>query len=192
MNDTYFDHQLTIEQLTKLLHAAKAGRRGDRDHLMILLGVSHGMRNSEICNLEVRDFDLYHGTVTIRRGKASLKTKQPMVTNENPLLDEVGAVTAYLARMENKRGKLFDIKPGMFRLLFNKYAEYVKIPEDLRTPHVLKHTAAHFALEASGNDLVAVQRFLGHKNLSSTGMYLKMGDEAACKKVQKDGYFPKG
>jgi hypothetical protein len=51
MNDTYFDHQLTIEQLTKLLHAAKAGRRGDRDHLMILLGVSHGMRNSEICNL---------------------------------------------------------------------------------------------------------------------------------------------
>jgi site-specific recombinase XerC len=80
------------------------------------------------------------------------------------------------------------IKPGMLRLLFKKYAKEVGIPKRLAHPHVLKHSAAHFALKASNNDLVAVQRFLGHKTLSSTGMYLKMGDAEACAKVQKN-YF---
>lgn len=39
--------------------------------------------------------------------------------------------------------------------------------------HWLRHTFAHEVLKASGNDLTVTQQLLDHKNLSTTGLYLK-------------------
>lgn len=188
MDTGNFDQRLTREQLLKLLARAKAGKQGDRDHLMILLGVSHGLRASEICDLRVDDFDLDEGTITIRRNKGSEKTTHPMVTDpDEPLLNEATAVRQYV---EGKRSRIFDIGRKMFHILVRKYSAEVGIPKRLRHPHVLKHSTAHFALESSGKDLVAVQKFLGHKSLQSTGIYLRISDAEASRRV-RNNFFGK-
>ncbi len=193
MNDTHFDHKLSLDQLKALLLRAKSDtKNGERNYLMILIGVCHGLRNMEICGLTAATFDMEDGTLTVRRGKKSLKTTQPLMRSDDPLLDEYSAVKAYLLDKNGipKRGRLFDIETGMLRHLFKRYAKDAGIPKALRHPHVLKHTAAHYALDSSKRDLVYVQKFLGHKNLSSTGMYLKVSDTEACAAIQPN-YFKK-
>lgn len=39
--------------------------------------------------------------------------------------------------------------------------------------HWLRHTFAHEVLKASGNDLPVTQQLLGHRNISTTGIYVK-------------------
>ncbi len=43
---------LNQEQIERLLQAAEI--YGPREHCMILLGLSHGLRASEICNLKIQ------------------------------------------------------------------------------------------------------------------------------------------
>jgi integrase len=71
----------------------------------------------------------------------------------------------------------------MFGLLFKKYCRLAGVPAKLRHPHVLKHTTAHAALDA-GASLPALQTYLGHRSLGSTGMYLKKTDAEASREVQ--------
>src|SRR5437762_2041015 len=149
----HFDERLTREQLLKLLKRARTGKEGERDFLMILIGVSHGLRASEICDLRTDDFDLNECTVCVRRMKGSNETTLALLHKDEPLLDEYSAVKAYL---QDKTGKLFNIKRGMLHILFRKYCADVGIPKRLSHPHVLKHSCAHFILESPDTDLLDV------------------------------------
>ncbi|MFB3106128.1 MAG: tyrosine-type recombinase/integrase [Pseudomonadales bacterium] len=62
---------LTEPEVTKLLKAAKQGRYGQRDHLMVLMAFRHGLRVSELCDLQWSDIDFKAGTVHVRRLKGS-------------------------------------------------------------------------------------------------------------------------
>jgi len=86
-----------------------------------------------------------------------------------------------------KCGRLFDIETGMVRHMFKWYAK-AAFPRHCGIRTFWKHSAAWYALDASKNNLVYVQKFLGHKNLSSTGMYLKVSDTEACAAIQPN-YF---
>ena len=50
-----------------------------------------------------------------------------------------------------------------------------ELQEDFRraTPHFMRHTFAHRVLEATGQDLAVTQQLLGHKSISTTGIYIK-------------------
>jgi len=176
---SHFDQRLTTEQLLAVL--AQARKSSERDYLMILIAASHGLRATETCFLTTAYFDLASAEITVKRGKKSNKTIQPLVSHENELLDERTAVLKYLHG--RKHGRLFDIERRMFGLLFKKYAREVGIPTKLRHVHVLKHTTAHAALDG-GASLPDIQAYLGHASLGSTGLYLRKGDEEASRNVQ--------
>jgi type 1 fimbriae regulatory protein FimB len=85
---------LNQDELLKVLRLASTNVR---DHAMILLAFRHGMRASEICNLELRDVDLKNGQITIRRLKGSLTTTQPLAdVQDSPLMSERRVLRAWL------------------------------------------------------------------------------------------------
>jgi integrase/recombinase XerD len=163
---------LSKPELIALLQAAKA--RKTRDWLMILVAYSHGLRASEVTGLQ-RDA-VKDGHITVARKKGSLRTVQPLISDENPLLDERQFLFAYVESLRwNQR--LFPITRQHFWRLMQGYADAAGLPERKRHPHVLKHTIAMQIIHSAG--IENTRQYLGHKSMSSTGAYLKVSDEAA-------------
>ena len=60
---------LTEHEIEKLIQAAKGNRYGARDSTMILIGFRHGLRASEVCELQWSDVEFESATLHVRRAK---------------------------------------------------------------------------------------------------------------------------
>ncbi|SRR6266851_5733021 len=172
-----FMQHLTKSELLSLLKAARA--ESERDWLMILVAFWHGLRASEVTGLtraNVRD-----GHLTVQRLKGSLKTVQPLVSHDDPLLDERRALQVAVADLP-ARGKVFGISRVQFFRLMQKYCQAAGIPSHKAHPHVLKHTVAMQTIQKAG--IENVRQYLGHKSIASTGAYLRVNDSQASAAVQ--------
>ena len=70
---------LTTAEIERLMAAArKSSRYGDRDATMILLGYRHGLRASELCDLEWSQIELATGRLHVRRAKNGSPSVHPM------------------------------------------------------------------------------------------------------------------
>ena len=168
---------LTKEQLLAVL--AEAKKESTRDWLAILLGYTHGLRIAEVCALTPQNFA--NRFITVRRLKGSLKTTQPLVSHSNPLLDEKPAIEAWLTQF-SARQRIFGIQRSMLGKLFERYARQAGVPRHHRHFHVLKHSIAMHSIRNAG--IEGVRQYLGHKSISSTGVYLKIDDAQASAAVQ--------
>src|SRR5438132_3334743 len=76
---------LSIEQVKSLYQISSPNTR---NHLMIRLAFEHAMRASEVCSLEIADFDLTTAVVYLRlkRLKGSKETIQPLLPETALLL----------------------------------------------------------------------------------------------------------
>jgi type 1 fimbriae regulatory protein FimB len=181
---------MTREQVLDLLQAAR--NASERDYVMILLAYRHGLRASEVCTLTTKNFS--DGFITVKRLKGSLKTAQPLFSSDNPLLDELTAVTAYLASLPKGQKQLFparqtsttvaaSISRQAFHSLYKTYGHAAGIPSHLSHPHSAKHSICMELVSRIG--ISELQTFVGHKSLNSTGMYLKVSQQQACDAVAK-------
>lgn len=170
--------KLTRDELLAILEHARAVR--ERDFVAFLVAYSHALRASEVVALTPDNFA--DGFLTVQRLKGSLRTTQPLVCHTNPLLDERKAVFEF---MRGKPGnqRLFPMSRQHFWWLFRSYAERAGVPAHKRHPHVLRHTLALDVIDSAG--VHNTKQYLGHKSLSSTGEYLKVGDDAASAAIEK-------
>jgi type 1 fimbriae regulatory protein FimB len=163
---------LTEPEIERLLDAARHGRHGVRDYLLLLMAYRHGLRVSELIDIRLKELDLHTGRLFVRRMKGSLSTHQPMEG------DELRAVRAWLRergeRADAHASYLFLSERGpMTRQAVNylmreigKRAEF-----DFRVfPHMLRHSTGYY-LANCGYDTRLVQDYLGHKNISHTVRY---------------------
>jgi len=88
---------LTEAERQQFLDAARRGRHGVRDYLLLLLTFRHGLRVSEVIDLRLKDFDLGTARLFVRRTKGSLSTHQPLEG------DEIRALRAWLREREQRR-----------------------------------------------------------------------------------------
>jgi len=178
---------LTHDELLKVLRLAFTTVR---DHAIILLAFRHGMRASEICNLEMKDVDLSNGQITIRRLKGSLTTTQPLADVQGaPLLSEKRVLRAWLKERGNHPSKYVFVtqKSGhisrmQLHRIFSDLAEQAGLPADRRHFHMLKHSLGFALVEANVN-LAVIKQALGHRSIASTAVYTQPTDQSAGKAV---------
>lgn len=159
-------------ELLEFLRVAKEER--PRDWLMYLVAYWHGLRASEVVHLQSNA--IVNGCLTVRRLKGSDTTTQPLVEDEDPLLNEREALET-LARSVPGTTPIFPFSRVQYFRLFRKYAKRAGLPEHKWHPHTLKHSVARHHIREMG--IENMRKYLGHKSMASTGEYLKVTDEEA-------------
>lgn len=180
-------HQLTRQLELAINGAATEAWRiqAIRDQAMIVLMLHAGLREGEVCALDVGDVQIGErkGRVTVRRGKGDKR-------REIPLNNEARrAVKLWLNTGAVSSGALFIGKGGgriSERSVQARVSEIriaAKLDGDV-TPHALRHTFAKNLLD-SGAPLTVVSKLLGHSRLETTARYVQPGWEDFERAVEK-------
>jgi integrase len=73
---------LTIDEVERLIEAAKSNRYGHRDTLMVLLAFRHGLRAGEVCDLRWEQVDFKTASLHVRRLKNGTPSTHPLTGRE--------------------------------------------------------------------------------------------------------------
>ena len=73
---------LTEREVEKLIAAARGNRWGQRDATMILIAFRHGLRASEVCELQWSDVEFETGNLHLRRSKGGATSTHPSLGDE--------------------------------------------------------------------------------------------------------------
>ena len=83
---------LTEREVETLMDCARRrSRYGHRDSTMILVAYRHGLRASELCDLQWHQVELDAGRVHIRRAKNGTPSVHPIRGDEDPGLETAAA-----------------------------------------------------------------------------------------------------
>jgi site-specific recombinase XerD len=162
-----------VRTLFELLPSATVIDLRNRLHVELLYGCA--LRLSESLNLSVHDLDLSERTVFVRAGKGDKDRIVPMMRGV------LSAAKDYLAvRRELLRGP----DPGVLLLGMNGQRLDDKVIQRLLArlsgilgvhvhPHLLRHSFAVHLLRG-GVDVRIIQELLGHAQLDTTKVYLRL------------------
>lgn len=167
---------LTIEEVDAILAAIDQSLpEGQRDHCMIEMLYSCGLRVSEICELKLSDLFLDEGfiRVTGKGDKQRIVPISPRAIRE--LHNWFDARRDIAVKPEDEDFVFVSARRGrhLSRItVFHNIKQYVAAAEITKdvSPHTFRHTFATHLLEG-GASLRAIQEMLGHENIGTTEIY---------------------
>src|SRR5215472_894053 len=175
VNLTVKRRYLTQREVERLMDCArKYGRYGHRDATMILVAYRHGLRASEVCDLQWQQIELSEGRLHVHRVKNGIASVHPIRGDEIRALRKLRRDyprDAYV--FVSERGG--PIGPIGFHRLIQRIGKAAKMPFPIH-PHMLRH-ACGFKLANDGHDTRALQHYLGHKNIQHTVRYTELAPD---------------
>jgi integrase/recombinase XerD len=180
-----------FDKVCELLNRPHGERFSLRDRAILEIIYSSGLRVSEVIGIKMTDINFDAGFITVR-GKGSKERVVPV--SENTLQ----TIKRYIEELrpgilgKKSSNTLFLAKGGksMTRQrvwqLIKRYSKGLSINI---SPHTLRHCFASHLLDG-GADLRALQKMLGHTDISTTQIYTKVTPERL-KKIHKE-YHPRG
>jgi len=162
---------LTLNEMNQLLSAAKKGRHGTRDHLILLMMYRHGLRVSEAIRLKLTDVNLAQSRIWIKRLKNGLSVEQPIDG------EELRAIKRYLSARVDSLPWLFvsERQQPLTRQAINYLVKTAATRADLKDvhPHTLRHSCGYY-LANKGYELRLIQDYLGHRDPKHTVHYTRI------------------
>ena len=165
---------LSTDQAVKFVDIKGDGLLEQRDHAILELFYSSGLRLAELVNLDITTLDFSEGTVTVT-GKGNKTRIVPMGSHAMDAIRTWIQRRALIKIADANPNALFVTQQG--RRITPRAVQYrVKewsIKQGINTsmhPHLLRHSFATHVLQSS-QDLRAVQEMLGHANISTTQVY---------------------
>lgn len=163
---------IDVDDLAAMLDATPADTLEVRDHAMLELFYTAGIRLAEAVGLDVTDLDLAAGEARVI-GKGNRQRTVPVGSRAAAALQNWLAERPNLAAPDetalfvSRRGTRLSRSSVAARM--ERWAISHGLPVHLH-PHKLRHSFATHMLESSA-DLRAVQELLGHANISTTQIY---------------------
>jgi site-specific recombinase XerD len=167
-----------IEQILKAVD--RGNSKGKRDFAMVLLAVRLGLRASDICGLKFENLLWEQNLLVLVQAKTQKRVSLP-------LLPEAGnAIIEYLkyGRPESDEPFIFLHQATPFERLQSptlhsivtalmKRADIKDLEDRKHGPHALRHSLAGAMLEQK-TPLPVISEALGHSNIESTKIYLRI------------------
>lgn len=157
------------------LDLSRGRKQGVRDWLIVNLGLSAGLRASEIANLKVKNIFVGHGEETIFVEK-SKGDKSRNVIIDKKLKQHIREYLDYKAKIGegNSEYLLITERKSKYTLngiqrRFKRVLELVGLPKHYSI-HCLRHTFATQLLRMTKN-LRMIQKQLGHSSISTVIVY---------------------
>lgn len=166
---------LSVEEVDRMLSCIDLSHpQGHRDHALIEVLFSCGLRVSELVNLKVSQLYFHEGYMLIR-GKGNKERLVPLgarAEHDLRLLLHTRSRNKVAPEAEdfiflNNRGTPLS-RVSAFKIV-KRLAAQAGITKEV-SPHTLRHSFAT-ALVVAGADLRVVQAMLGHEALSTTAIY---------------------
>ena len=174
---------LTPDEFQRMLTAAGHPRRRhagivERDQLVLLALVTTGLRRSELIALDWRDLDLDgpRPSLLVRRGKGGKPRRQPLAPQ----------VADGLRQLREQKGPQSNdpvfcglaggrLQPKVLAAIIRRAVEGARIEKKV-TAHTLRHTAASWVRQATG-DARLVAEYLGHADLTTVSRYAHVAED---------------
>lgn len=171
---------LSTEDLERLRDACK----DYREKALVEFLVSTGCRLSEVAGLSFDDLNFADRTVTVR-GKGDKDRRVYFSVRARYMLESYkserkGGTGLFVA----SKAPYQTLKPRAIQRIIQAISERAGITGRVH-PHLLRHTFATMALN-SGMDVTAIQRLLGHEDISTTQIYATLNEDVI--KHQYDKY----
>jgi type 1 fimbriae regulatory protein FimB/type 1 fimbriae regulatory protein FimE len=164
---------LTPKEVETLVETARDGRHGHRDATLILVAFRHGLRASELCDLEWSQVEWEpSATMHVRRAKNGKPAAHPIRRDEQQMLRrlqrEQDPKSAYVFTTERQT----PFTPDAINRLVKRLGEKAALPFPVHV-HMLRH-ACGYKLANDGHDTRAIQDWLGHRAIQHTVRYTEL------------------
>lgn len=162
-------HYLTLEEAKLLINYYSTTNQ--RNHLILHLFLTTGIRESELINIEIKDINLEKKTIKIM-AKNRVEREVAITENVKKLLED------YMG----EDGKLFNIGRREVIYIVKKAMNALGLKGSV---HTLRHTFATIMYEQTG-DILVVKELLGHVSIESTMVYTHVCNERVKEAVENN------
>ena len=165
---------LSVDQTLKLVDIKDDSFLGIRDHAILELFYSSGLRLSELVNINKNDINFDDGIISVT-GKGNKERVVPVGSFASEAIHKWLKIRKNISNLSPENKILFlsqnakKLTPRAIQYRLKFWATKQGIPENIH-PHLLRHSFASHLLQSS-QDLRAVQDLLGHANISTTQIY---------------------